>query len=129
MLKSGETFLIPQSTVGTEHLYFVLSDPVPPHNLALCVNITELKSFHDRTVVLRASDHPHPFVTKDSSVLYSRMKELDMKRIGELIALNSNNIVCKQHQPCSDALLQRLRQGAVQSPEVEPSLKVKYARI
>ncbi|MGA9069487.1 MAG: hypothetical protein WB424_04470 [Terracidiphilus sp.] len=128
MLKSGETFLLPQRSYETEHLYFVLSDAVPPDNKALCVNITEYKSFHDKTVILKALDHPHPFVTKDSSVLYDRIKELDMERIDQLIALNTNQFVCKQHKPCSNSLLERLRLGVIQSPEVKPYIKAKYAQ-
>ncbi len=126
MLSAGDTFLSPKTADAKEHLFFVLSDP-DAMNKSLCVNITSLQSFHDQTVVLKAGDHP--FVRHDSAVLYVDIDERDMYALDKLMAMKSPKFVCQPHKQCSVQLLQRLRQGVIDSPDVEKIVKKKYAAI
>lgn len=124
MLAAGDTFLLPKTSNQTEHLYVVLSEP-DAQNMSLCVNITTLRGFHERTVVLKVGDHP--FVKHDSAVLYLDMKERNIAAVSQLLATKTTQFVCSQHKPCSPKLLQRLRQGVIDSPNVAKAVKLKFS--
>lgn len=53
VLEIGDTFLLPQSSEDTEHLWVVLSKP-DAKGRAVCANITTAHSYSERTVVLQA---------------------------------------------------------------------------
>jgi hypothetical protein len=126
MLAAGDTFLLPKKSSQTEHLFIVLSDP-DAQSKALCVNITTLQSHHEKTVLLSVGDHP--FVKHDSIALYIDMEERDMAALAKLLAMKTSQFVCAQHASCTQQLLQRLRRGVIESPNVAKKVKLKYSAI
>jgi hypothetical protein len=91
------------------------------------VNVTSFQSHHENTVVLKVGDHP--FVKHDSIALYIDMEERDMAALAQLLALNTTQFVCTQHVTCSQKLLQQLRQGVIDSPNVANKTKTNYSAI
>jgi hypothetical protein len=113
LLTCGDTFLIPETTSGVEHLYIVLTNPEPGTGRAVCVNLTGRQLDSDATVVVNVGEHP--FVSKESVVFYQKAKALDMNKVEAALKAKMSRIVCKQHQPCSQAFLSRVQKGLLAS--------------
>ncbi|MEK7486771.1 MAG: hypothetical protein AABZ60_20805 [Planctomycetota bacterium] len=61
----GTAFLLPHNISAIEHLWIVLTEPSPIKNEVIIVNVTSLRSYSDKTVILNEGDHPfihHPSV-------------------------------------------------------------------
>jgi hypothetical protein len=121
LLSSGDTFLIPERTDGTEHLYVVLTDPEPGSNRAVCVNFTGKTVYSDTTLVLNVGDHP--FITKETVVFYQRAKFLNLSAVEAALNAHTNGIVCKPHDPCDGPLLERIRDGLLRSKLTPKDIK------
>lgn len=98
------------------HLWILLTDPDPSTNLAVIVSVTSLKSYSDKTVVLKKGDHP--YLTHSSVVSYGHAREYRVDKIEKMIA--SGWPLC---DPCSDELLKAVQDGLLASPHTERRLK------
>jgi len=60
----------PRSAPNQEHLFILLTDPIPPDNDVLVVNISSVNKdfYHDPTCLLYPGDHS--FVTRKSYINY-----------------------------------------------------------
>ena len=115
--QSGDCFL--RDVGGKLHLFFVLTNPADVTSYGyssalkvLSVNISSINPdnpLYDKTCVIQAGEHP--FIAKESYVVYSRMMIDDVATIQRL--LESGVFVSRE--PCSTALLKRILQGALDS--------------
>ncbi len=107
-MQVGETFLDLKATTPP-HLWIVCSNPNANGDVVI-VNLTKLHAGTiDDTCVLQRGDHP--FVSTDTAVRY---QSADVKPVRELEAKIQKGD-CKHHQPASDQLMTRIREGAVAS--------------
>ena len=120
MLKLGDTFLMPETQHGTEHLYIVISDP-DPEGKAVCVNVTTAYAFSEKTCVLQKGDHP--FIEHESVIRYQYAKILDLSLVEKALSAKQSKFVCEQRQPCSNELLCRVQEGLERSKMVTRSVK------
>lgn len=88
-LKAGRAFLLCASGEPKSHLRFVLTDCDPATGRCVIVMVVSAKSYTDKTVVLRAGDHP--FIEHESHVSYGDARyftEQQLKkaqRLGQLV--------------------------------------------
>ena len=108
-------------TVGQErpHLYAVLNDPFGNPPRVCLVNFSStIKS--DKTTVLKPDDpHMHPFVVKETYVMYAWAK---LANANQLEAIVDKDISKRHHKACSPVLLGRLRKGVLESPFTTPEV-------
>jgi len=108
-MKCGDTLLIPAEGTGDEipHLWIVVTEPDP-----LCVIVcpSSLRYGKDQTVLLRAGDHP--FVRKDTCVLYAYSEIVDADYLREQVSAGR----AKRHTPCSESILGLVQAGILASP-------------
>lgn len=128
MLKSGDTFYSQKKDSGDDvpHLWVVLTDQDPASQKSVCVNITTQRDGSETTVTLLAGEHA--FIKHPSNAFYTDANEKDMAALDKLLRLRSTRVVCTTHQPCSENLLKKLRDGLLQSPNVSDELKTLCAR-
>jgi hypothetical protein len=117
-MKAGDTFLRPAKPTQNEkqHLFIVLTNP-NPDNKILIVNITSLKSWQDRTVMLNKGEHP--FITETSCVFY---REAEIVDNGKLDEAEKNGAIAKR-ECCSQKLLELVRSGISASPQTKRVIK------
>jgi len=113
-LNIGDTFLL-STPPNDMHLFFVIS-PTQNGN-CLCVNVTTQRNNSDTSCVLQNGDHP--FITHDSAVDYKRAREVNPAAIQNLI----NNGNCYQRDPASDAVLNKIQQGGINSTRLKKKYK------
>ena len=119
-MNRGDTFLAPNTSKSTEHLWVVITHP-DEAGFAVCVNITTKRPLSDTTVVLGLGDHP--FVRKPSVVYYTDAQLLDLRKIESAIAAKPTSYTCVRHKPCSDDLLLRIQLGAIESGNTSKKIK------
>ena len=120
MLKIGDTFLLPETSSGTEHLYIVITEP-DAYGKAVCVNVTTAYSFSERTCVLQTGDHP--FIKHESVVRYQYAKILDLKLVDKGLNMAQSSFISKQHRSCSKELLERVQNGLLKSRMVPHNVR------
>ena len=120
-LKCGDTFILPKTSDGIEHLWIIIamSDSVSPK--AICVNITSEQAGSDATCKLKKGDHS--FVTHDSVIYYTDAREIDLALVEKALNAGIKNFVCTAHDPCSAELLVRVQQGLVNSKHTPKGIK------
>ena len=121
MLSCGDTFLTPKKPRATEHLWIVVTQPVPGESLAVCVSITSRRSNSETTVILSAGDHP--FIRHESVVHYSDADIIDLYAVQSALNAQMSGILCRQHQRCNDNLLRRIQDGMLISKMVPNKVK------
>ncbi len=75
----------------------------------------------DTTVVLEIGDHP--FIEKQSVVLYSKAEPLDIRKIEAELKNPTSRFHWKQFDSCSAELLERVRRGLLASKYTKRSIK------
>ena len=107
-MNAGDTFQL----VGAadRHLWIIISDPAVDPRQVLFVNLTTYDPRKDQAVVLGVGDHP--FIRHRTCVNYVGARvatdlQLEQLKIARRLAT---------HTPVTAELLQRLRDGAAQSP-------------
>lgn len=110
ILRAGRTLLLRELPDSRPHLWLVLTDPAgtPPEVVAVMVRTAT--AFTDRTVVLSVGDHP--FIRRPSSVHYSTATFFRVDAIQRAILRRQ----CHLREDMSPELLQRVRQGLLDSP-------------
>ncbi len=113
-MKAGDVFRL--DGVADIHCWTIISDPVIDPDRVLLVNFTSYDAFADQACILDVGDHP--FFTHRTCVNYPMAREasnadLDLLReSGRLIML----------QPLTPILLKRIRDGAMESVDMEIAL-------
>lgn len=115
-LQVGDTYLDKESFKDPYHLWVVLL--VLEDGSALVVNVTEYEDGCDPTCILGAGEHP--FLYKDKSiVLYSHHDVVSAKDA----AYNVSKNLWLARERATDALVQKVREGALRSPYIAPEHK------
>jgi hypothetical protein len=112
-MKPGDTFLLRGNWIGP-HLHLVLA--VLEDGSVLLCHFTTLRARSDRTCIIEPGEHPffrHPSVPRYDQIHVCPADRMD--------ALQSS--ISKQLQPFSDSLLERVRQGALASPQTPDKYK------
>jgi hypothetical protein len=113
LLSCGDTFLIPVSIRAREHLWVVVTQPLPGESEAVCVSITSRRSISETTVILSPGDHP--FITRESVVHYSGADVLDLYLVQQALDAQTTSFTCRQHARCDEPLLRRIQEGLLRS--------------
>ena len=124
MLKAGDTFLMPPKSGVVEHLWIILTAP-DAKGEAVCVNVTS--DDVDHTTELLAGDHN--FIKHPSVIRYRDAKSMNLQIVESVIQgkISPAGMVCKVHQPCTEALLKRTREGLIKSPHTKKMFKIRCA--
>jgi hypothetical protein len=110
-LKAGDAFQL--VGVADKHLWIVISDPAADPSRVLFVNFTTYGPLEDQTVILGPTDHS--FIQHKTCVAYSRCREANGADLEKLRQSGRLQL----YDPVSPELLQRLRQGAADSPRAK----------
>jgi hypothetical protein len=119
MLKPGDTFLLPKPG-RTEHLWIILTHP-REDGKAVCVNITAWAFDRDETVILAPGDHP--FIKKKSIVHYEDARFIPLGWVEQLLQSETTQFVCETHYACTHTLMDRLKQGLLDSKRTPKGIK------
>jgi hypothetical protein len=125
VLKVGDTFLLPPKVGVVEHLWIILTE-ADDKGEAVCANVTEFDA--DHTTELFPGEHP--FFLKPISVMrYRDARSVNLNMIEMAFAgkIPLPGMVCKPHEPCSAALLQKVRDGLINSPHTPRKFKNRCA--
>ncbi len=94
---------------GVPHLWIVLTNPDPVTKKALVVMVVSEKSTTDKTVTLRAGDHP--FIRHNSNIDYGGARLFDVERLEEQIVSEDHAL----QQDLSETLFESVRKGIFES--------------
>ena len=120
-MRPGDTFFIPTPDNPTRHLWIVLTE-VTPDGRGYCVNVTSMGDhIANTTVILEIGDHP--FIEKQSVVLYAKAANLDIRAIEAVLNNPASRLRWKQFDCCTDELLERVRRGLLVSKHTKRSIK------
>ncbi len=94
------------------HYWFIISDPHQNPGMVACVNMTTRRDRpnEDYSCTLHHSDHAA--VSHDSYIVYQRMQFFTVAQLHRMLSKNMAEYI---PPPCSEALLEKLRKGAVTS--------------
>lgn len=106
----GDTFILRRATGSTPHLWVVLWGPAGAADAYLVVSLSTLRRHSDRTVILRAGDHP--FIQHDTCAVYADARRTTADKLRH--ALAHGEAVARE--PASAELLETLRAGFLRSP-------------
>ena len=122
-LQCGDTFLLPKSAYATEHLWIIVTEIDPQSGSAVCVNVTTKRDDSETTVVLNIGDHR--FIKHESVVRFGDAREMKIDLVEKLLSGRPSQFVGVLHDPCSEKLLARIRQGLLDSPMTPKEIKRK----
>lgn len=109
-MNAGDTFLVDEpGTSYDSHLWMVISDLNADPNFVVIVNFTTWRADKDQACIVDVGDHP--YIQHKSCVNYRKAKHVDVLAIRAMLA----NGDIKSHDPLSPALLQRIRECAIDS--------------
>jgi hypothetical protein len=111
-MNASDTFLIP-SDIGT-HLNIVLG--VLPDGSLIITHLTSRRRYSDATCVIQPGEHP--FVKQETVARYDQTHICPQERIPNL-----EGVITKRLDPLSPALLARMQQGALASPQTPENIK------
>ena len=106
-LRPGDTFLLPKSASATEHLWIIVTEVDEVTRKAVCVNVTSRRVDSDTTVVIVVGEHG--FIKHESVVYFADARETNIDEVEKLINVGTTRFVVQLHDPCSKALLERVK--------------------
>jgi hypothetical protein len=121
LITVGDTFLARNPPEKHEHLWIVLTTPDITCK-AVCVSITTDRWDKDRTIILKAGDHP--FIVHDSVVFYEGARVFDMNVVQAAI----DAMPARLQPPCGPSVLKRIRQGLCDSPHTTYQIRAHYEK-
>jgi hypothetical protein len=65
----------------------------------------------------------HDFIQHPSAIFYTDAREVDLALLDQMFAAGTAAVTCRQHKPCSAALLKKIRDGLIVSPNVSDDMK------
>lgn len=119
MAALGDSFLLPKPDQDVSHLWVLVTEPDVTGE-AVMVNLTTQRPHSDTTVVLQPGDHPfirHPTVVNYSDARLVNAPQLDA-------AINAG--ICRQLDPVTPAVLNRIQTGLLLSPFTPNKIKAEY---
>ena len=120
-MQPGDTFFIPTPGNPIRHLWIVLTGQ-DGDGRAYCVNVTSMGDhIADTTVILEIGDHP--FIEKQSVVLYTKAENLDIRKIEAELNNATSRFNWKQFDCCTDELLKRVRRGLLAPKYTKRAIK------
>ena len=122
MLRCGYAYLDGDDADEDYHLHIIAIDP-DREGLVIVVSVSSVYRFADRTVLLKAGEHP--WVKHESFIAYgfARLQkaseiETRLSRLPKLV---------KEH--CSEGLLKRVQSGILESEQTENGVKHFYREL
>ncbi len=106
MFRQGDTFWIPSSDSGIEHLHVIISDPEINHESVVVVPLTTSDGWAEETCVLYAGCHPA--IVHDTCVDYRRADLVSAIKLDT--ALTNRQI--RKSAPISSEILKDILAGA-----------------
>jgi hypothetical protein len=70
----------------------------------------------------------HPFIKHESVINFSDARELNIEELEKLLQAKTH-FVCKQLEPCSEALISKIQQGLVASKLTPRGIKEHCRRV
>lgn len=114
----GQTlFLAPKSDAVPTHLWVVAGGPIHDPPQVVLVSLSSAREGSDRTTVLRPGEHP--FVRHETVVFYQDARVVMVHQLEKLLEAG----VAKEREPCSPEPLERIQQGCLKSPRIEPWIR------
>jgi len=110
----GETFI--NLDYGPEHLWVVCSNHTA-ENAVVIFNFTGYRDGCDEACIILPGEHA--FVTKKTHVAYSRGQLLPLR----LLTVMKAKDAYRSHQSCTETLLRRIMQGALDSEQTPQHLQ------
>lgn len=107
MLECGDTFLTGDEEDEDYHLWIVITPP--SEGEVVTVSVTTRRKRSETLVILQAGDHP--FIQHESVIAYSYSRIRMVQDIQTAIENGS----AKRREPVSQALLERVRAGLIDS--------------
>lgn len=118
---AGRTFTFAHIPGGIPHLWIVVTEPSGNPAEVVIVGLSSDGADKDRTVQLDPRDHR--FITKPTIVFYPDAHRRAVRDIENDV----RNADATFHDDCSEALLETIRQGLLDSPATDRRLKT-YVR-
>jgi hypothetical protein len=105
----GDTLLIPApgTAAETPHLWIILTEPDP---LCAIVCLSTLRHDKDQTVLLRSEEHP--FINRDTTVLYAYAEIVDADNLRQQVADGQ----AVRRAACTPGMLKLIQDGVQASP-------------
>lgn len=116
-IHAGSSLLLYNPEFIVPHLWFVVTEPEENSGKFVAVMLVTRRSFTDKTVVL--NDDDHPFVRHLSSVHYSTANYFYLKHIQRAVQKGR----CHIKEDMTDDLLQRVRDGLLDSPRTPHTIR------
>jgi hypothetical protein len=118
---AGRTFMFATRPGGIPHLWIVVTEPSGTPAEVAIVSLSSEGPGKDTTVRLSPGDHP--FIWKPTIVFYP---DAQLRNVQD-IENDVRNAAATFHDDCSEALLETIRQGLLDSPFTPRRLKA-YVR-
>jgi len=115
-IRPGDTFILKRGTGSTPHLWVVLWGPAGLADAYLIVHLTTVRPHTDRTVVMKAGEHP--FIQHDTCAVYSDARRTTTEKLSA--ARQDGLLVPKA--AATQELLDKLRGGLFLSPRTPHAL-------
>ena len=122
MLPCGFTFLDGDDETGDYHLHIIASN-TDNDGYAIVVSVSTLYRFADKTVLLKADEHP--WLRHESFVAYSFARLRKVADIEARLAKRPGMVKDR----CSNALLRRVQGGILESEQTENGVKHFYREV
>lgn len=116
MLNAGDAVVLPQPRNPIPHLWILLTSP-DPDGCAVVVNLTSLRPGADQSVKLSSNDHP--YIHKPSVISFADARIANVVLLEKKIA----EVGGHRERACSPQLLERIRSGALSSPNTPRKIK------
>lgn len=120
----GKCMLVPSGSGDLKHLFAIIVNPIiVPHTSSkpkvIYVNFTSVRSGipYDDACVVQAGEHP--FIEHESYVNYRGARIDEVDHITDMIARG----VFIEKEPCSQELLHKMIQGALNSNRISREIK------
>ncbi|MFN6558616.1 MAG: hypothetical protein RMY28_002265 [Nostoc sp. ChiSLP01] len=114
---AGRTFHIRKSSASKPHLWIATTEPDGTPEQVVIVNLTSRHANSDTTVILNNTDHR--FIKHETVVYYADALFAKVAAIQDAI----KNGVSSFDDDCSDALLERIQLGLLESPFTPNKIK------
>lgn len=120
-LELGDCIFIESRQTLQKHLFVIITEPGGDPPTALVVNFTTHRPNFDDTTILDVGDHS--FIKRKSLVNYARAAVADINKVEDRLAGDRTLL---HREKCSPELLQKIREGVLNSPHTTPRIRRYY---
>jgi hypothetical protein len=115
----GASFLLKGESSPNGHLYIILAVDASTNSI-VAVPLNTKTTYTDPTLTLRVGDHP--FVNRETSVSYDRMREFRIAELYALSVIKADIQYFSWHADCDPRLLETLTYNAYISNRSTPKM-------